>query len=114
MIYRIECKRGKKVKIFNDSADEDDPSERQDTAPDTDKPNYTQAHSNYTFDKAIRRTLLNILAIKAHGDDSHAKCEAESRGPYYESVLTTSINYPQPYQVYFRDLSVPEGVKRPF
>ena len=110
-MYRTERKRPKKVRVFDDSDEENAPA---DTASDTEEQNYDQAHSNYTLEKAIRRTLQNILAIKAHGDDCHAKWEAETRGPFYESVVTTSITYPQPNQVYFRDLKIPEGVKKPF
>ena len=56
--------------------------------------------------------LKTVWQLKRKGDRMKARCEAENREPFYQSIVKTYITNPQPLEVYYRDLSKIPGHKR--
>ncbi len=54
-----------------------------------------------------RMDLQTIMSYKQYADHAQEEWEKEGRGPFYESVVDTMITDPQPYTMYFRDLTPP-------
>ena len=73
---------------------------------------YKPATSGKQLESWERLDLKKIWQLKKEADRMQAQCEAENREPFYQSILTTYIDNPQPYEVYFRDIKKIEGHPR--